>query len=215
MTEGRDALIAKLDAGVVKAFVDSLSKLQADLEPVKKGETADTGSYTYSYADIADIAATVYPLLGKHGFAYCARPKFIDGRYVLLGELLHVSGGVKDAEFPLPDRASVQQLGSALTYGRRYLLGCLTGVVTEEDDDGKAASTTPPPAKRAPKKAAARQLPDIREPLFHDIKVAREAKGWSVEDVQADFALTHDGKKLMDASAKELAHYLGTLQEPE
>ena len=103
-----------------------------------------------------------------------------------------------------------------MTYGRRYLLGCLTGIVTEADDDGKAASTTPPtPAKRAPKKAAARALPDIREPLFHDIKTAREAKGWSVEDVQADFALTHDGKKLMDASAKELAQYLGTLQEPE
>jgi len=78
-----------------------------------------------------------------------------------------------------------------------------------------ASVAPPPPAKRAPKKATARQLPDIREPLFHDIKTAREGKGWSVEDVQADFALTHDGKKLMDASAKELAQYLGTLQEPE
>jgi hypothetical protein len=194
-------------------LAQALSQLQADLEPVKKGETADTGSYTYSYADIADIAAAVYPLLGKYGLAYCARPKFIGDRYVLLGELLHVSGGVKDAEFPLPDRASVQQLGSALTYGRRYLLGCLTGVVTEADDDGKAASQTPTPVKKAAPKKQLRRLPDTREPLWADIKTAREAKGWSSADVQADFAVMHDGKKLMDATADELQAYLAVLSE--
>ena len=201
---------------VKDGLTDALSKLQADLSPVKRGETADTGSYSYKYAELADVAAEVYPLLGKYGLAFVCMPEFDEGRYLLVGQLEHVSGEKRPGVFPLPERGSPQQIGSALTYGRRYLLGCLTGIVTEADDDGKAASVAPPtPPKRAPKKAAARQLPDIREPLFHDIKVAREGKGWSVEDVQADFALTHDGKKLMDASAKELAQYLGTLQEPQ
>jgi hypothetical protein len=33
-----------------------------------------------------------------------------------------------------------QGMGSAITYARRYALGCMTGLVTEEDDDGNNAS---------------------------------------------------------------------------
>ena len=33
-----------------------------------------------------------------------------------------------------------QEIGSAITYARRYLLGCLTGVVTDDDDDGHIAA---------------------------------------------------------------------------
>ena len=196
-----------------KNLAAALSAFQADLTAVKKGETADTGTYTYRYADLADVAREVYPLLGEHGLAFLCRADYVEDRFVLIGELLHVSGESKTAVFPLPfhDRITPQQIGSAITYGRRYHLGCLTGVVTEEDDDGKAASEVPPAPKKQQQRRS-RNIPDIREPLFHDIKTAREAKGWSVEDVQADFALTHDGKKLMDASAKELATYLGTLQ---
>ena len=201
---------------VKDALTDALSKLQADLSPVKRGETADTGSYSYKYAELADVAAEVYPLLGKYGLAFVCMPEYDEGRYLLVGQLEHVSGEKRPGVFPLPERGSPQQIGSALTYGRRYLLGCLTGIVTEADDDGKAASQTPPPAtkKTAPKKQL-RRVPDTREPLWADIKTAREAKGWSSADVQADFAVMHDGKKLMDATADELQAYLTVLQAPE
>jgi hypothetical protein len=50
-----------------------------------------------------------------------------------------------------------QGFGSALTYARRYALGCMTGLVTEEDDDGNQASQQPAriPFKPVPKPAAA------------------------------------------------------------
>jgi hypothetical protein len=38
-------------------------------------------------------------------------------------------------------------VGSALTYARRYLLGCMTGIVTDDDDDGALASRA---GKKAP-----------------------------------------------------------------
>jgi hypothetical protein len=41
----------------------------------------------------------------------------------------------------LPDRATVQQLGSSITYLRRYSLAAITGIVGEEDDDGHAGSS--------------------------------------------------------------------------
>jgi hypothetical protein len=39
--------------------------------------------------------------------------------------------------FPLPDKATVQQMGSAITYLRRYALAAIVGIVGDEDDDGE------------------------------------------------------------------------------
>ncbi len=37
-------------------------------------------------------------------------------------------------------------MGSAITYGRRYSLSAMLGIVTEEDDDGNMATYTAQPA---------------------------------------------------------------------
>ena len=196
-------------------LVSALAKVQAKLPRVGKGKTADTGSYTYQYADLASIAEKIHPLLSENGLVFIAAPRLRGDRYLLVGALEHVSGEKRVGVFPLPDRGSPQQVGSALTYGRRYLLCSLTGVVADEDDDGQAASKAPAaqPKKAAPKKAGPRPVPDLREPLWSDIKQERERKGWSSADVQSDFAQWSDGKKLMDASADELQSYLETLKE--
>jgi hypothetical protein len=67
-----------------------------------------------------------------------------DGRFVLAYELRHTSGELINGSYPLPDptRTTPQQVGSALTYARRYTLCCVTGVVPDEDDDGTVANTT-------------------------------------------------------------------------
>jgi ERF superfamily len=201
----------------------ALAALQGELPSVRKDKTAKvkserTGSeYTYPYADLADIAEAIHPLMSKHGLAFAAAPHFReDGKYVLVGELLHVSGESKAGEFPLPI-GKPQEIGSAYTYGRRYLLCGLTGVVADQDDDGAAAQKAaaskakPPQRRRVPSSTTE---PDPREPLWHDIKEAREAKGWSSADVAQDFAAGHDGKKLMDATFDELQAYADTLREP-
>lgn len=49
------------------------------------------------------------------------------------------------AKFPIPSKGTPQQIGSAITYARRYTLCALLQIVTaEEDDDGNAAQRTPP-----------------------------------------------------------------------
>lgn len=74
--------------------------------------------------------------------------------------------------------------------------------------------------KRPAKKAQPRTMPDIRAPLFEDIKSARVARGWSAEDVQTDFAVWADArngkpKPLMEATADELQEYHLTLISTE
>ena len=57
------------------------------------------------------------------------------------------------AALPIHGGGSPQAIGSDLTYMRRYLLGCMTGIVTDDDDDdGQAAE------RSATKRTAARKL---------------------------------------------------------
>ena len=46
------------------------------------------------------------------------------------------------------DGMKAQELGSWITYGRRYCLGAVVGVAPDEDDDGNAAKSTVAPRRR-------------------------------------------------------------------
>jgi hypothetical protein len=67
--------------------------------------------------------------------------------------LLHESGESLTASLPI-NGATPQQIGSSLTYMRRYLLGCMTGVVTDDDDDGQQAQQAATKRKPAPRQQA-------------------------------------------------------------
>lgn len=131
-------------------LASALAAFQASMPVVAKNKTADTGKYRYTYADLADVTAAAMPLLVKHGLAFSACPRATDSGYELAGVLLHTSGERLEGALPLHGRTP-QEMGSALTYARRYLLGCLTGIVTDDDDDAQAANaakrTTSQPAK--------------------------------------------------------------------
>jgi hypothetical protein len=122
----------------------ALAAVQRRLPDVRKAETAhvrsDKGNYSYRYATLPDITKAVLPLLGENGLAWVTRPTLVDERFVLVYELLHVSGEKVSGEYPLPTGGSPQALGSAITYARRYCLCAVTGVAADDDDDGAAAT---------------------------------------------------------------------------
>lgn len=129
----------------------ALASVQAQLPKVHKGKTADTGKYAYNFADLAACAEAIHPLLGAAGLAFITKPTLnADGQFVLAYKLMHVSGEEECGEYPLPDPVKVtpQQIGSAITYSRRYSLCAVTGIAPE-DDDGAAANDT----KAKPRKA--------------------------------------------------------------
>lgn len=123
----------------------ALAAVQAKLPKIPKSKTAIVptktgGSYTYRYADLAEVSAAVLPLLAAEGLAWTCLPEYADGRLLLRAELRHTGGEKLDAAWPLPTDGSPQLLGGALTYGRRYLLSAVVGVATDEDDDATGAS---------------------------------------------------------------------------
>lgn len=133
----------------IGAIAKALAAFQAKAPTIAKNKTAsirsDKGSYSYNYADLGDILPAAYPILAENGLAFTSPPAH--GR--LVGLLIHESGEWFRGELQLPGSGTMQQLGSAITYCRRYLFGCLTGIVTDADDDGQAASKARPAKKSA------------------------------------------------------------------
>lgn len=93
------------------------------------------------YADLGEYNRIVLTALNSMGVIWTCLPTLSGETFVLAYSLKHVPSGTEKAgEFPLP-KSEPQKMGSAITYGRRYALGAVTGVAAEdEDDDGSAAS---------------------------------------------------------------------------
>lgn len=122
----------------------ALAALQAELPTLGKGNTAtvrgDKGSYTYRYADLADVSKAIMPLLAKQGLSFSAKPTLDEhGRFGLVYTLRHTSGESDSGVYPLPS-GKPQEMGSAITYARRYALCAVTGIAPDQDDDGHAAN---------------------------------------------------------------------------
>jgi ERF superfamily len=87
------------------------------------------------YADLAAIRDVSREPLSANGLAIVQTI----GDGVLHTRLLHTSGQWIASEHPLPMSGRPQEIGSALTYARRYSLSALIGIATDEDDDATGA----------------------------------------------------------------------------
>ena len=166
----------------MKELAAALAAFQAEAPTVSKGKTAKVptkagGSYSYTYANLADVVEAAYPLLSKHGLSFSCVPRNREGGgYELVGILLHSSGESLEGSLPLSGNTP-QELGSSLTYMRRYLLGAMTGLVTDDDDDGAAASRRPQaPARKETGEVAT----DAQQRALHAAATSRE---WTRDDL--------------------------------
>ena len=119
-------MTAKVCAALVAA--------QADLRNPPKDKTANTGTYSYKYADLASILDLVRPILAKHGLAIAQDVVMEDGRLLIYTRLIHSSGECLDFG-PLAGSVgtSWQQTGGGITYARRYALQAILGIAADED----------------------------------------------------------------------------------
>lgn len=132
-------------AAALAAFQAELPKLHAT--ETAKVKTRTGGEYEYRYADLAEVTERVSPILGKHGLSFNSRPTVVGQTFGLVYELRH-EGGEKDEGFwplPSPRDTPAQEIGSAITYARRYCFLAVTNTFPSggADDDGRAASDRP------------------------------------------------------------------------
>lgn len=114
-------------------------------------------AFRSSYATLGGVQEAAFPILHKHGLIVVQEAKCaVDGEGRLMASvgvtLYHAeSGEFLTQELTLPVvKADPQGVGSAISYGRRYALMTLLGLVAD-DDDGNAASgqSTQRPAQAA------------------------------------------------------------------
>ena len=118
-----------------KDFLQALATLQDNINTVIKKE--DNPYFKSKYADLNAIFAEVKTKIRENGFILI---QTVQHNY-LHTELVHIETGDKlesDMDL-LTVKADMQQLGSAVTYARRYSLLPLLNIETE-DDDGNLAS---------------------------------------------------------------------------
>ncbi|MBP8302052.1 MAG: ERF family protein [Planctomycetes bacterium] len=125
-------------------LVAALARAQLNMPPIAKNH--ENPHFKSRYADIADVLAVVRPVLAKEGIAITQTTRVTDAGCELVTCLLKGDDRLESA-MPLQIDQKAQDLGSRLTYLRRYALCALVGVAAEDDDDGHAASNAPPRTK--------------------------------------------------------------------
>lgn len=97
------------------------------------------------YASLKATLKATLPALNKHGIALMTRTR-LSGESIVAETVLVYKGLVfATAEWFIGKMTTPpQQLGSSLTYARRYTTQSITGVAGEEDDDGNAAQGKKP-----------------------------------------------------------------------
>lgn len=138
----------------IAALAASLATAQGELKNVEKGKI--NPHFKSRYADIADGLDVVRPVFSKHGLSVVQATDYMPdtGVFVLVTRIIHKSGEWIESTYPLPTNGKPQDVGSALTYARRYALFSLAGVAgTDEDDDGNDAQNTTQARKPASRPA--------------------------------------------------------------
>lgn len=105
-------------------------------------ETANAGSRTYKYLNLATLLKNIKPIFEKHDIAFSQKVTFDgtgDGRQIL-GTVETVIFDENEQQtvcsYPVFVTADPQQVGSAITYARRYSLTTVLGIFPDKDDDG-------------------------------------------------------------------------------
>lgn len=127
----------------------ALAKAQGTMKHPAKNKTAKvetkTGpGYSYNYTDLADVYDAIRAPFAANGLAIIqvpfTTPLGAAGVTTIIG---HSSGQWIEGTLMFGvGNARPQELGSVITYLRRYMAGPMAGVASEDDDDANVAQGT-------------------------------------------------------------------------
>ncbi len=130
---------------VTTPAAESWVAMLADLPHIGTTATADTGTYSYKYASLPAILDKIRPVLNKYGWAMTQDVATENGLPCVRTMFTHDSGMVRSVgPLSMPAGNNAQQIGSAITYARRYALVAALGLAPDGDDDGAQATGEAP-----------------------------------------------------------------------
>ena len=129
---------------MTKEITLALTKFIQQVGTIEEKDTAQYGKF----ADLSTVLSTVNPALAANGLAVVHTTKVVEGKNILITNLLHTSGESITSEMLLPVNTGgrgnpMHQEGGAITYCRRYSLLAILGLNAGiPDNDGDFANPT-------------------------------------------------------------------------
>lgn len=121
----------------------ALSKAQSAIEGAI--EDSKNPFFKSNYADLSSVWSACKKPLTDNGLAVVHTTEIVEGKICLVTTLVHSSGQWMKGFLPLTlkENPTPQEMGSAITYARRYTLAAIACVCPAgEDDDAEKAMTT-------------------------------------------------------------------------
>ena len=152
--------------------MSELAKALAAYQSNTGGVEADAKGQRSNYASLGEVINNVKQA-NKYGLTFTQEVDFEGDMIFLRTVMMHISGEARMSRYPLfpPDRTSSQQLGSAVTYAKRYALTAMFGTekgvdanIQDADDDGEATGLMPIQEDQVPPKPAAATASDSVSP---------------------------------------------------
>lgn len=203
----------------------ALTAVQSQLKPASKD--SDNPFFKSKYADLNSVWDSARDLLTKNGLAVIQGNSVgLDNTVIVETILSHESGEWVQSELCLPlAKRDPQGVGSAVTYGRRYGLAAIVGIVADVDDDGNHASGNNNGGQAAQKpvvQPSTAKIDTMREriaTLCGQLNAAKDSINWStvkldewcLENWDTKFAGMNE-KQLLSLGT-DLKKRLDTLQE--
>jgi hypothetical protein len=142
--------------------------------------TKNAMSHHSKYADLNAILSTVEPVLLENGLLLI-QP--IQGNSVCTQIVdINYSGAMIESCMELPQGITPQQMGSAITYYRRYTLQSALSLQAVDDDGQQASKETPTETKKE----------SLSTERFNNALAKIKANEFTVEELKAKFYLTKE-----------------------
>jgi hypothetical protein len=132
----------------IDQLATALAKAQGSMQNAVMNRT--NPHFRSKYADLSSVLDAIRSPLATCGLAVVQTMQAGERGMVLKTTLMHASGQFITTEYPLPATQKPHEMGSALTYARRYSLAALICNASDEDDDGNMAMAGKPEAANAP-----------------------------------------------------------------
>ena len=175
----------------INELAAALSKAQSEI----KDSAIDKKNphFRAGYSSLAAVWDACREPLTKNGISVVQSVEGAAEAMYVKTYLLHSSGQYMTSECPLiTDKKTMQGIGSAITYAKRYSLAAMVGVASSEDpeeDDGEGAE---PPRSSAKPPA---------NPGDYVIQIGKEYKGKKLSDIP-------------DAKLGDFATWIHNLKDP-
>ena len=143
----------------VGKLAEALSKAQGAFKHVDK----DGKSHHGKYATLAAVLEVIREPLATNGLAYIQAPSVENGNVTVTTRLMFADEWL-ETDISAPAQSNIQQLGSSISYLRRYSLMSLLSLAADDDDDGNAAVKAAPAQQRAPQRQQAPPAPQKARP---------------------------------------------------